>query len=295
VVGAATGEHLGNSEQPLQIPPTRGPRRRKTWPRSWRITAGIVFVAVAIVGTSAVVNREVGRRLATLPLVTTSSSQPSTTVAAPRPTTPKKARVAPRVVAVAETTTSTTQVIAQEVPQSAYDIINKLDALPVRDEYQLGYSRYRFGLWRDDDNNGCTSRDEVLVRDAVESVSRTKPCDIVAGEWRSLYEDAVVNDPDAMTVDHVVGLWETWKSGGWDWTDAQRNDYLNDLETRNVMLAVSKAALKDKAGADPKDWLPPNVAFRCQYLQTWVDVKTAWKLAVDAGERESIAAAALNC
>jgi hypothetical protein len=254
-----------------------------------------VFVALSIAGTSAVVNHEVTRRLATLPLVTTSSSQPTTTVVMPRPATPKQRRVPDPVVAIAETTTSTTQVIAQEVPQSAYDIIKKLDALPVREEHTLGYTRYRYGLWRDDDGDSCSSRDEVLIAQALEIVSRTTPCDIVAGEWRSPYDGLEVNDPDAMTVDHVVGLYEAWKSGAWNWTDAQRNDYLNDLKTLNAMLAVSDAAMKDKGGHDPKDWLPPNEDFQCRYLQTWVDVKTVYKLAVDAGEREAIAAAALNC
>jgi hypothetical protein len=241
-----------------------------------------------------VVNREVSRRLATLPLVTTSSSQPPTTIPAPRPNPPQQQEPPDPVVPIVETTT-TTELRSQEVAQSAYDIINKLDALPVRDEHTLGYTRYRFGLWRDDDGDGCDARTEVLIKQAVEIVSRSAPCDVVAGEWHSLYDDVMVDDPDSMAVDHVVGLYEAWKSGAWNWTDAQRNNYLNDLKTLNAMLAVSEAAVKDKAGRDPKEWVPTNHAFQCQYLQTWVDVKTAWKLAVDAGERESIAAAALNC
>jgi len=135
----------------------------------------------------------------------------------------------------------------------------------------------------------------VLVKQAVEFVRGTQACDIASGKWRSPYDDAIVGDPNAITVDHVVGLYEAWKSGAYQWTDAQRNDYLNDVKTLGALLAVSRASQQSKAGHDPKDWLPPNDAFRCPYLQTWVDVKTAWKLSVDAGERESIAAAALNC
>jgi hypothetical protein len=260
-----------------------------------------VFVAVAVVSSSAIVNHEVSKRLATLPLPTTTSAAPPTTVAVVRNPAPQTSRL-PRtqkqpdpVVAIAETTT-TAVTMAQEVPQSAYDIITKLDALPVRDEHALGYARYRYGAWRDDDANGCSSYYDTLIDQGTGVVHRTNPCDIVSGEWHSLYDDVLVQDPDAVGVDHVVGLYESWKSGAYAWTDAQRNDYLNDVKlVHAAMLAVSRQSQSNKAGRDPKDWMPSNQAFRCQYLQTWVDVKTAWNLSVDAGERESIAAAALNC
>jgi len=82
----------------------------------------------------------VSRRLATIPITTTTSSPTATTVVAPPPTAPKQlARQDPEPVAIAaEVTTSTTQLAAQEMPKSAYDIITKLDALPVRDEHTLG-------------------------------------------------------------------------------------------------------------------------------------------------------------
>ena len=293
MVGAATGESLG-SEEPLQIPPTRIPRRRRTWPRGWKVTAVVLFVALSVVGTSAVVNREVSRRLATLPLATTTSVAPTTTTVVARPTTPRQLPRTEPVVVVPETTT-TTEVVAQEVPKSAYNIINKLDALPVKDEHTLGYGRYRYGLWRDDDGDGCNVRDDVVIKQGTDVVNQTNPCNIVSGTWLSLYDKATLEDPDAITVDHVVGLYEAWKSGAWQWTDAQRNNYLNDVRILNSVLAVSKESQTAKAGNDPKNWLPSNEGFRCAYLQAWVDVKTAWKLSVDAGERESVAAAALNC
>lgn len=246
-------------------------------------------------GTSAVVNREVGRRLATLPLVTTTSSQPTTTTVVARPTTPRQVVTPDQPAVAVQETTTTTEVIAQEVPKSAYNIISKLDALPVNDEHSLGYARYRYGLWRDDDGDGCTTRDDVLIKQGTDVVNQTNPCNIVSGEWQSPYDKAAVEDPDGMVVDHVVGLYEAWKSGAWNWTDAQRNNYLNDVRILNSVLAVSKGSSQDKGGRDPKDWLPANESFRCAYLQAWVDVKTAWKLSVDAGERESVAGAALNC
>ncbi len=258
-----------------------------------------MFVALAIVGTTTVVNSEVNRRLATMPLVTTTSVIPTTTTIAPRPQSrhrsPRTDPVVTPAAVEAPTTTSTTQVMSQEVPQSAYDIINKLDALPVRDEHTVGYARYHYGAWRDEDGNGCTTNYDVLIQQGSGVVHRTSPCDIVSGEWHSLYDDTMVEDPDSIAVDHVVGIYESWKSGAYNWTDEERNDYLNDVKDALAILAVSKTSQGKKAGRDPKDWLPANQAFRCRYLQTWVDIKTQWKMSVDAGEREAIAGAALNC
>ncbi|MEY2472952.1 MAG: hypothetical protein QOK28_2281 [Actinomycetota bacterium] len=257
-----------------------------------------MVLALVVIGTTTAVNHEVSKRLATIPLPTTTSTQLTTTTLVARPATPRHRGAANTIVAAAtvdQTTTTTTEVVAQDVPKSAYDIITKLDALPVRDEHTLGYGRYRFGAWRDDDGDGCTSNYDVLIDQGKDVVSRKNPCDIVSGEWRSPYDAAAINDPAAIVVDHVVGLYEAWKSGAYNWTDSDRNDYLNDMKIVNAILAVSKTSQQNKAGRDPKDWLPSNQAFRCPYLQTWVDVKTKWNLSVDAGERESIAAAALNC
>lgn len=254
----------------------------------------MVAIVVLSISATSFVNSEVSRRLATVPMATTSSSQSTTTTVVPRPATPRHQHNEPAPVTVVEQTTSTTVTIPQ-VAESAYDIISKLDKLPVRDERPLGYARYRFGLWADEDGDGCTTHDDVVVTQAIEAVRRTDPCRIVSGRWLSPYDNAAIENPDDIDVDHVVSLVEAWESGAYKWTDEQRNAYLNDLSDPTAILAVSSISEDDKDNRDPADWVPTNVDYRCRYLQTWVDVKTVWKLSVDAGERESIAAAALNC
>lgn len=300
VVGATNAERLG-SQEPLQIPPTRAPRRwTRAWPRWWRMTAAAVTVVVVGVSVSAFLNREVTRRLAVAPLVTTATSHAiSTTTVLRSSSTPDTPSTESQTIVLGATeTTSTTAVETEpqpEVRQSGYDIIAKLDRLPVSDENSLGYTRFRFGSWRDDDGDSCTTRDDIMISQAIESVSRNNPCEIISGRWLSPYDAATVTDVAEIRVDHVVSLFEAWKSGAWDWTDDQRNDYLNDIGSAGAILAVSVQSEDEKADRDPSDWMPSSKAFHCRYLQTWVDMKTEWKLSVDAGERESIAAAALDC
>ncbi|HUR76506.1 MAG TPA: DUF1524 domain-containing protein [Acidimicrobiales bacterium] len=291
--GESTGGHAV-----LQIPPTRPPRRRPRWSRGTRTAAIVAAVVVTALTASSLVDKEVNKRLATVPLVTTTTSPITTSTVVAPPPTPRNRHdkpVAVTVVAqeVTTTTTTTTMVMNPEVAQSAYDIITKLDKLPVRDERSFGYTRYRFGLWTDEDGDGCTKRDDVVILQAVQVV-RGSACEIVSGRWVSPYDNATIQNPDLVDVDHVVALLEAWESGAYKWTDAQRNAYKNDIADFAV-LAVSDESADDKDDRDPADWLPSNDEFVCRYLQTWVDVKTKWNLAVNASERESIAAAALNC
>jgi hypothetical protein len=174
-------------------------------------------------------------------------------------------------------------------------MITKLDALSVQEEHPAGYAASHFGFWRDDDADGCNTGHEVLVQQAAEVSVKSPGCRVVSGKWNSPYDGIIVNDPADIAVDYLVSLQETWESGAWQWTDQKRNDYLNDLKQARLMLAVSATSRQDKNQRDPTDWLPPNQNFRCDYLKSWIDVKTAWKLSVDASERESIAAASLNC
>ena len=74
-----------------------------------------------------------------------------------------------------------------------------------------------------------------------------------------------------------------------------RNDYLNDLEHPETMLAVTAVSNNQRKSEDPGGWLPPNDAYLCDYLKGWVYMKTLYKLSVDAGEREAIAGASLHC
>ncbi|MFI2610925.1 hypothetical protein [Kitasatospora sp. NPDC018619] len=57
-----------------------------------------------------------------------------------------------------------------------------VEALPVEDEGQRdGYSREQFKHWIDADHDGCNTRNEVLLRDAIVAPQVTGRCTIVAG------------------------------------------------------------------------------------------------------------------
>ena len=181
----------------------------------------------------------------------------------------------------------------------------QLAALPVKGwDRQTDFSRYRFGEpWSDDVNvefghNGCNTRDDILRRDLTELVVRPGTCYAQSGVLIDPYTGesiAFVRGPDtseAVQIDHVVSLSDAWYKGARDWDEQRRRDFAND--PRNL-LAVGAKANFDKAFRDANAWLPPNPAFRCEFVARQIAVKAAYRLWVSANEKRAMAAVLDHC
>ena len=88
-----------------------------------------------------------------------------------------------------------------------------------------------------------------------------------------------------MQIDHVVSLSDAWYKGAREWDDQRRRDFAND--PRNL-LAVGAQVNFDKAFRDATAWLPPNAAFRCEFVARQVEVKTAYGLWVSGNEKQAM-------
>ncbi|MEU4562526.1 HNH endonuclease family protein [Actinoplanes sp. NPDC023936] len=169
-------------------------------------------------------------------------------------------------------------------PTDATDTHAELDGLTVAAAGSMkGYTREKFPHWRDTGSN-CDVRDSVLERDG-EKVKRSG-CNVVAGTWRSLYDDEVLNSPTKVDIDHMVPLANAWRSGASKWDNDKRGDFANDLD-RPQLIAVSASSNRSKGDQDPSTWKPPARDSWCTYAQDWVTVKSYWKLTVT--EKEKVA------
>ena len=181
----------------------------------------------------------------------------------------------------------------------------QLAALPVKGwDRHTDFSRYRFGEpWSDDVNvefghNGCNTRDDILRRDLTQLVVRPGTCYAQSGVLIDRYTGesiAFVRGPDsseAIQIDHVVSLSDAWYKGARDWDEQRRRDFAND--PRNL-LAVGAKANFDKAFRDANAWLPPNPAFRCEFVARQIAVKAAYRLWVSANEKRAMAAVLDHC
>jgi hypothetical protein len=172
----------------------------------------------------------------------------------------------------------------------------RLDRLPVKGWDRVrDFVRRRFGeAWSDDVNvefghNGCNTRDDILRRGLADLVVRPGTCYAQSGVLLDPYTGqtiAFTRGPatsDAVQIDHLVSLSDAWYKGAREWDDQRRRDFAND--PRNL-LAVGGQANFDKAFRDAAAWLPPDEAFRCEFVARQIDVKAAYGLWVSAKEKQ---------
>ena len=163
-----------------------------------------------------------------------------------------------------------------------------IEELPVADEDRTGYLRTAFRHWTDADKDGCDTRREVILAEAVQAPEVGPSCSLTGGEWFSPYDAVTVADAAGLDVDHMVPLAEAWDSGASTWTAAERQAYANDLGDERSLIAVTAKSNRSKADKDVNDWLPPATGYTCTYVTNWTVVKTRWGLNVDPAEKNAL-------
>ncbi|MFE0116835.1 HNH endonuclease family protein [[Kitasatospora] papulosa] len=183
---------------------------------------------------------------------------------------------------------------AAQAPQSqrAAEVTTLADAVglvTVVDEDRTGYTRSSFRHWNSGDlADGCNTRNEVLLAEAVTAPAVAPGCKLTGGSWLSYYDGQEVTDPGALDIDHMVPLAEAWDSGASAWAAARREAYANDQGAAASLVAVTARTNRQKADQDPAQWLPPAPDAQCRYVGEWVATKLRWQLTVDATELEAL-------
>ncbi|MFI5753063.1 HNH endonuclease family protein [Streptomyces sp. NPDC051644] len=175
----------------------------------------------------------------------------------------------------------------------AADVTTFADAvglLPVAVESRDGYSRSSFKHWTsgDDPADGCNTRAEVLIAEAVVAPAVGAGCKLTGGTWFSYYDGQEVAGAAGLDIDHMVPLAEAWDSGASGWTAARREAYANDQGAATSLVAVTARTNRQKADQDPAEWLPPAPDALCRYVGEWVATKLRWRLAADEAELRAL-------
>lgn len=153
-----------------------------------------------------------------------------------------------------------------------------------------GFTAGAFPHWNDglDATDGCDTRSEVLLAEAVDAPTAGTGCALTGGRWTSYYDGQSVTDPAALQVDHLVPLGEAWESGASGWTASRRERFANDQGATATLVAVTTRSRQDKAGRDPAEWVPADAAQYCRYVGEWVSTKLRWGLSADKDEVEAL-------
>lgn len=165
--------------------------------------------------------------------------------------------------------------------------------LAIAADHEGGYERALFKIWIDADSDGCNTREEVLIQEAVVKPTIGNSCNLTGGAWLSPYDGIRTTKASALDIDHVVPLSEAWKSGAWAWTPAQRQAFANDLDDSRALVAVSLGQNRSKGDKDPSQWLPPKGV--CTYIADWISIKARYQLSVDPIEAAFLTSKVKQC
>lgn len=157
---------------------------------------------------------------------------------------------------------------------------------------KTGYDReVQFGpTWEDVDQNGCDTRNDILTRDLDGITTRSDSCVVLTGWLADPYSQEVIQftrGPSSgdVQIDHMVALLDAWQKGAQQLSYERRLEFANDPLN---LLAVQGRLNSSKGAGDAATWLPPNAAFRCEYVATQVAVKAKYDLWVTQAEYDAI-------
>ncbi|MFE2204552.1 HNH endonuclease family protein [Streptomyces rubiginosohelvolus] len=167
--------------------------------------------------------------------------------------------------------------------------------IPVAEEQRTGYERNSFKHWVDEDDDGCSTRQEVLLAEAVTAPEQGARCTLSGGSWTSYYDEVEVSDAKKLDIDHMIPLAEAWDSGAHNWTPERREAYANDLGSERSLVAVTAKTNRSKADKDPAAWMPPAESAACTYLVDWTATKLRWNLSADETEQAALLELAEPC
>ncbi|MFJ2854278.1 HNH endonuclease family protein [Streptomyces rubiginosohelvolus] len=180
-------------------------------------------------------------------------------------------------------------------PEGGLALADAIRKIPVAEEKRTGYERDSFKHWVDEDDDGCPTRQEVLLAEAVTAPKQGDRCTLSGGNWTSYYDEAEVTDAKKLDIDHMVPLAEAWDSGAHNWTPERREAYANDLDAERSLVAVTAKTNRSKADKDPTQWMPPAQSATCTYLVDWTATKLRWNLSADENEQAALLELAEPC
>ncbi|TLM87669.1 HNH endonuclease family protein [Pseudarthrobacter sp. NamE5] len=187
-------------------------------------------------------------------------------------------------------------------PSEVAEALSQLETLPVKGRApKTGYAREEFGpAWADVDRNGCDTRNDILARDLEAETFKpgTRDCVVATGVLADKYTAATIDfvrgedTSSAVQIDHLVPLSDAWQKGARQLSDDQRKQFANDPLNLMATDGPTNGAKGDK---DAATWLPPNRAFRCEYVARQTAVKVKYQLWVTQTERDAIARTLSSC
>lgn len=161
------------------------------------------------------------------------------------------------------------------------------------------YDREEFGkAWSDDvtvagGHNGCDTRNDILARDLkdVSFKPARRQCVVLTGALDDPYTGQHIDfkrgkqTSNEVPIDHVVALGDAWYAGAYQWDADKRRNFANDPIN---LQATNQESNTQKSAQTAATWLPPNEAYRCEYVGRQITIKSTYQLSVTPAEKTAM-------
>lgn len=150
------------------------------------------------------------------------------------------------------------------------------------------------GAWTDTDGNGCTTRQDVMARDAIEWVDADGDCQpeqVVIADRYTGTAFVATNVGDAHT-EHVVSAHDAWLTGAQNLTQDEREAFYQDPLN---LITVEGSVNMSKGDKNAAQWLPPFQDGHCEFAAHQVTVKAKYDLGVTEAEYVALSDILAGC
>ncbi len=160
--------------------------------------------------------------------------------------------------------------------------------------YSKLYNRKEWPHWIDIDKDCQNTRAEILIERSMAAVTyrNKKKCSVISGNWFDPFSGKTWTHASDVDIDHIVPLKWAHGHGGQNWTKRQKRQFANDLEN---LLIVEDNLNQAKGAKSPDDWMPPNQAFRCEYVKLFDEIVKKYQLRYVPSEKRIIERMLLKC
>lgn len=149
------------------------------------------------------------------------------------------------------------------------------------------YNRGDYKHWTDGDRDCQNTRHELLIMRSDKPVTFTnwKKCTVKTGQWYDPYTANTYTSASDLHIDHVVSLAYAHYRGAYAWSPAKKEAFANDPDN---LLAVKDTVNVSKSAKGPAEWMPPNQAYRCDFLVHFMRVINKYDLKLKSNETRVI-------
>ncbi len=161
--------------------------------------------------------------------------------------------------------------------------INLLQIEKKQVQFPLPAEKYdrqkQFGGWINfrDDTSCLDTRGLVLQRDSKDAVAVVN-CRVMQGRWLDPYTEKTFESSSQIQIDHVVPLKHAYMTGAFEWTNHKRCQFANYMGNEFHLRSVNGTENLRKGDRSPREYVPPNQNFTCEYVKNWLEIKYLWNL-----------------